>query len=76
MINAFPQNSVAQNFRHETRAQTWRCDVLEKQLTIRCEPARVIEMAFEGGVAPEGCDEGCVTEGVKWLRIFRMLRSL
>ena len=33
MINAFPQNSVAQNFRHETRAQTWRCDVLEKQLT-------------------------------------------
>ena len=32
MINGFPQNSVAQNFRHETRAQTWRCDVLEIQL--------------------------------------------
>ena len=35
MINAFPQNSVAQNFRHESRAQTWRCDVLEKQLDLR-----------------------------------------
>ena len=49
MVIAFPQNSVAQNFRHETRAQTWRCDVPEKQLTICREPARVIEMAFEGG---------------------------
>lgn len=49
MVIAFPQNSVAQNFRHETRAQTWRCDVPEKQLIICREPARVIKMAFEGG---------------------------
>jgi hypothetical protein len=32
MINAVPQNSVAQNFRCESRAHVWRGEAYQKQL--------------------------------------------
>ena len=48
MVIAFPQNSVAQNFRHETRAQTGRCDVLEKQLIAHPLRELISENAAKG----------------------------